>query len=483
MTTSLSRGTFISVALASAALVAVPGAAFAGEARVVGKQPTFKASAGEANRVTVARTGSKTFTIEDRGAPVIAGTGCTAISANKARCIAPGKRSATPGPVNLGDGDDTATTRGASVSVLLDGGVGNDRLSAGSGSSPLLAGGPGDDILTGGELDDLIFGEAGYDQGEAGDDLIDGRGGDDQLDGGLGSDVMVGGAGEDGVTYQDSWYIGSPPVLFQRTAPVTVTLDAMANDGAPGENDRVAGDVESVRGATGADQLVGNEGDNGLALGFAGVGDPTGGRVQGRRGDDRVIGGEGADTVDGGAGDDVVFDGDLNGAASTLSGGPGNDLLQAVDFAEEQGNTPELELAPTADAISCGAGRDQAYIDTADPRPADCEIVTVRTPTLATTSGTDGKDIIVGVEGEAGDDRISARAGNDRVSGLGGDDRIDGGAGRDKLSGGAGDDDIRARDGERDRIRCGSGRDVVVADRIDRVSRDCERVKLPSRRA
>ena len=36
---------------------------------------------------------------------------------------------------------------------------------------------------------------------------------------------------------------------------------------------------------------------------------------------------------------------------------------------------------------------------------------------------------------------------------------------------------IAAADGTRDTVRCGKGRDRVVADRVDRVSRDCERVK------
>jgi hypothetical protein len=39
-----------------------------------------------------------------------------------------------------------------------------------------------------------------------------------------------------------------------------------------------------------------------------------------------------------------------------------------------------------------------------------------------------------------------------------------------------GADSIRATNGKRDVISCGSGRDRVVADRRDRVGRDCERV-------
>ena len=59
-------------------------------------------------------------------------------------------------------------------------------------------------------------------------------------------------------------------------------------------------------------------------------------------------------------------------------------------------------------------------------------------------------------------------------------DVLDGGPGRDRISGEGGGDTIGARDGERDAISCGanafgrSGRDVVHADRLDVVARDCE---------
>jgi hypothetical protein len=65
----------------------------------------------------------------------------------------------------------------------------------------------------------------------------------------------------------------------------------------------------------------------------------------------------------------------------------------------------------------------------------------------------------------------------DLIDGLGGNDTIVGGGGDDRLSGGAGDDTIRSRDRYRDTVLCGPGRDVVVADRADRVEKDCERVK------
>lgn len=76
-------------------------------------------------------------------------------------------------------------------------------------------------------------------------------------------------------------------------------------------------------------------------------------------------------------------------------------------------------------------------------------------------------------------DRLTGTRLNDVIVGRGGNDRIDGRAGPDFIVAGRGNDRIAARDGIRDRIVCGPGRDVVVADRRDVVARDCE--SLPRR--
>ena len=65
---------------------------------------------------------------------------------------------------------------------------------------------------------------------------------------------------------------------------------------------------------------------------------------------------------------------------------------------------------------------------------------------------------------------------DDAIYGLAGNDRIYGKGGHDWLSGGEGADLITAQDGAFDEIVCGPGRDRAVADRGDRVQRDCERV-------
>jgi Ca2+-binding RTX toxin-like protein len=98
-------------------------------------------------------------------------------------------------------------------------------------------------------------------------------------------------------------------------------------------------------------------------------------------------------------------------------------------------------------------------------------------------AGTDFDDTLTGTN--AGE-QICARAGNDTIYGLGGNDTIDAGigsdivypgAGRDRVKAGEGGDTVYARDGQRDVITCGRGFDLVIADRIDDVGRDCDVVR------
>ena len=82
----------------------------------------------------------------------------------------------------------------------------------------------------------------------------------------------------------------------------------------------------------------------------------------------------------------------------------------------------------------------------------------------------------------------SGALGNDRLFGGRGHDLLVGGAGRDVARGGRGNDRIRMRDGERDRVTCGRGRDRAVLDSADKIldarptnpNGRCERVSRPS---
>lgn len=118
-----------------------------------------------------------------------------------------------------------------------------------------------------------------------------------------------------------------------------------------------------------------------------------------------------------------------------------------------------------------------------DPPPADPY---AEPPSLGdcgpVSSGSAGPDLLRGGKGgqdllgRGGDDVLRGESGDDCIRGGRGRDIVRGGRGKDVLSGGVGDDRLRARDGERDVVACGAGRDRVVVDRKDRL-RGCERVR------
>jgi hypothetical protein len=92
----------------------------------------------------------------------------------------------------------------------------------------------------------------------------------------------------------------------------------------------------------------------------------------------------------------------------------------------------------------------------------------------ATVVGTPADDRLVGTRQA---DAILGRGGKDVLIGRAGSDLLHGGPGRDLLAGGSGDDRLAAQyDGSKDDVRCGPGLDVVNADLVDSVARDCELV-------
>lgn len=114
---------------------------------------------------------------------------------------------------------------------------------------------------------------------------------------------------------------------------------------------------------------------------------------------------------------------------------------------------------------------------------------------LAGTNGRDtligsvGGDVIFGfgdadrIDGRGGHDCVIGGSGNDVLRGMLGSDRLTGGRGNDVLVGGPGrnaydagpgNDYVDARNGKRELVRCGTGRDRARVDLSDRVS-NCER--------
>jgi Ca2+-binding RTX toxin-like protein len=86
-----------------------------------------------------------------------------------------------------------------------------------------------------------------------------------------------------------------------------------------------------------------------------------------------------------------------------------------------------------------------------------------------------GKDLL---RGQGADDRLKGQPGADVLKGGAGADRLTGGPGKDRINAGGGNDRVNAADGSRDKVRCGGGKDDrATVDKVDKVSRSCERVK------
>jgi len=285
------------------------------------------------------------------------------------------------------------------------------------GYATVWAGSSGDDTLDGGAGRDALLG------GE-GDDLLHGGDGNDFLEGGAGADVLDGGAGIDSVNYHGS------------DAGVTVDLGLRTADGGHAEGDTLIG-IESVRGSTFDDVLIGSDGDNFLC----GLGGND--SVYGGAGNDILRGAEDADHLDGGTGFDTVtywssdagVTVDLESGTGTGGHAEGDTLvsIESVKGSEHHGDT----LTASADgSILYGYGGDDVL------------------------AGLGGVDILTG---GIGDDALSGGPGNDQLFGDDGTDTLDGSAGDDLMTAGAGDDVLTGGAGEDSfKFRTGDGTDTIT---------------------
>ncbi|KAA1419612.1 calcium-binding protein [Nocardioides humilatus] len=275
----------------------------------------------------------------------------------------------------------------------------------------MVVGGAGGDVITGDDDNNWLVGGGGTDviSGLYGDDVLYNDGALSTLDGGPGDDqlrayqgvkkLLIGGDGEDTVDYSGyvEWDLSYEDYSGQA---VKVDLDGAADDGYPGQKDKVAKDVENIAGTHfGGDELKGSSADN---------------ELYGYGGDDSLAGGGGNDLL---APQPVLLgpaDHDL------VNGGGGHDLVTYADGPEG------IVLTLDNDANDGPAG----------------DLDNVRSN-------------VEDVQGSAGDDDVSgSRAANmlyggdgaDDLAGLGGNDLLDGQADGDDLSGGTGKDVVTYED-------------------------------------
>ena len=244
-----------------------------------------------------------------------------------------------------GDGIDTVTyarhNRGVDATISDDcGGTACAQANDGARDTDFSA--PGDqpegdrierdvENLAGGSSDDLLRGDGDPNvlAGGGGSDRLEGLVGRDVLEPGTGSgDVVAGGGSFDVVSYQSHDFFVS--------GGLSLSIDNVANDGSPGENDDIRTDVESIHGSDFRDVITGHP--NAVA--------------------DVLFGYDGADVIDGRGGADVIVGGH---GSDTLLGGEGDDQLDSADEA--------------ADAtVDCGDGTaDVVQHDDGLDAPAGCE--------------------------------------------------------------------------------------------------------------
>ena len=169
---------------------------------------------------------------------------------------------------------------------------------------------------------------------------------------------------------------------------------------------------------------------------------------------------------------------------------PAGDVVVLVKPATSATSIDSCAPTCTIATLAPGAARD-VYVDFSSATPGVRGLtfaVTSAQPELTPTDTTGSASTTVlpcTIVGSWGADRLKGTPGRDRICGLpgpdlllggAGDDYLDGGSGNDTILGRGGRDTIFARDGQRDWIDCGTEYDVVVADRFDHVSRNCERV-------
>lgn len=272
--------------------------------------------------------------------------------------------------------------RGGAGADRIDGGLGHDRASYAYSSAgveiDLLRAAP----QLGGDAEGDVLISIERVTGSAYDDHISGDEKDNEFSGGAGADYLDGRAGNDFVDYRGS-------------TGIDIDLTRQFQQGGHAEGDQLVG-IESVRGSTGNDRIIGDAVRNHL------IGDA---------GDDYIdIGTVGTtrmtDRVDGGSGDDIVVAQMNKNTFANLFGGSGEDTL-ILRYTERVIDSYMPQTATTAYfgyTYAAGFEHVEAY-------------------------GSAQNDFLYGMSGTT--DRLMGGDGNDTIRGGPGD-YLDGGASYDR---------------------------------------------------
>ncbi len=307
--------------------------------------------------------------------------------------------------------------------VTIDGGAGNDTLSAVNDRATTIAGGTNNDSITGSGVADSVAGNAG-------DDTIAAQGGSDTVD-----------------------YSGSAGAVNANLGAGTATGEG--TDSLSGtENAIGSASADTLTAVAGGSSLLGGSGGDSL-VGAAGV-DTLSAEV----GDDTVDGAGGADTLDGGTDRDSLLGG-TGTVTDTLDGGAGVDTLDGENGADSvRGGTEDDVLL--GDDVSNDTLNGEAGNDTADYTGAAAAVDIDLNADSASGAGTDTLTLIEHAIGSAQADTIDGDGVANTLTGLAGADTINGNAGNDNIQGNGDADSINAG-GSIDTADGGGGNDTVLA--------------------
>ncbi len=350
------------------------------------------------------------------------------------------------GSDTLEGGDGKDLLYGDSGDDRLEGGAGDDRLEGGDGRD-YLTDNVGSDYLSGGAGDDVLSSNWGYQDLAAGTTL-DGGSGNDTITAGGTVRTVLGGAGNDVVT-----------VDARAGTINTGTMDVDLGDGNDSLRfEPQYGDARALRvsGGAGSDSYAFNGGERWPPITITDFQTGAGGDVLdvfsftynynagnpfGAAGHARLV-------QDGSR---VLFQLDLDGASGPQAFATRivfeNTVLASftadnfTDGARPDGSPVGRTLAGTATADRIDGGR----LD--DTLRGGAGNDTLR--------GNGGADALFG---EDGDDQLDGGAGNDRLDGGVGNDGLDGSEGNDELLGGIGNDRLTDRQGD-NILRGGDGDD------------------------
>jgi Ca2+-binding RTX toxin-like protein len=358
---------------------------------------------------------------------------------------------------------------------IIDGGSGNDHISADGGNdlvnggtgNDVIAGGMGSDTLMGGEGSDFILGDSRRDyqavstglattkthyldtkeEGQTYDDVIDGGEGEDHLLGGLGNDTILGGSGDD-------WMHGD-----RHNRAESLVIDDQSDEDFQLLAPELHGN-DVLIGGSGDDVLAGDAGDDVLDGGADDDmlwGDDI--YIEGQHhGKDTLVGGSGNDGAIGGGNDDLIYGGDGN---DVLIGDESiyEDETEMLLAGQYHGND-EIHGGIGNDDIIGGGRDDVLYGDEGD------DYIWGDSKFTSEQVFEDGKEVPIANSAwwldkvHHGQDLIYAGSGNDRVYGGGGSDKIYGGSGIDELLGQGGNDTLYG-DSDSDILFGGDGSDTL----------------------